>query len=169
MKKLLLALCLTLMGTGAFAQDYYDSAEGGDWGVGFGLTMGSGSGFTDFGFQLPKLMYYFTGHTRAEFTYEYFIKKDYTTVWDVNLNVHPYVIPMKYGLSVYPVAGLTFVHTKVAAPDYDTERDGHFGFNIGGGLQYDITESIFANFEAVYQYVNDFDRAHFALGIVYRF
>lgn len=168
MKKLLLALCLTLMGTGAFAQDYYDEAEGGDWGVGFGLTMGVRNEYSNFGFQLPKLMYYFTSHTRAEFTYEYYMKKKNTTVWDVNLNIHPYVIPMKYGLSVYPVAGLTFVHSKWHY-EGETERDGHFGFNIGGGMQYDIAENIFANFEAVYQYVNDFDRAHFALGIVYRF
>jgi len=169
MKKLLLTLCLALVGTGAFAQDYYDEAEGGDWGVGFGLAMGTGDGYTDFGFQLPKLMYYFTGRTRAEFTYEYFMEHKNTTVWDINLNVHPYVIPMKMGLSVYPIAGLTFLHSKWSMEDYDTVRDGHFGFNIGGGLQYDINETFFANFEVVYQYVNDFDRCHMSAGIVYRF
>ncbi|MBP5770393.1 MAG: outer membrane beta-barrel protein [Bacteroidaceae bacterium] len=165
MKKFVLSLCLALMSVGTYAQEYYDEgAAAGDWGLGFGINMGFGSGITNFGIQIPKVQYYFASRTRAEFSFDYFMKTKETVDWDIALNIHPYIVPIKdTGLHIYPLAGITFMHRKILSENF-----GRLGFNIGGGVQYDITEKIYVNFEAKYLYVNDFDHGGFNLGIAYR-
>lgn len=178
MKRILFTICMALMSAGAFAQNYYEELsepEAGDWGVGFGIAMGTGSGITNFGMCLPKIQYYFHPNVRVEFSFDYFFKKDYITDWDLNLNVHPYVIPMKYGMHIYPIVGLTFTHRHwsddipLIPGEIKHGDEGRIGLNIGGGFQYDITENISAIYEVKYQYVEDYDRCGMNLGMVFRF
>ncbi len=176
MKKFMMALCVALVSMGASAQEYYEEGPAaGDWGVGMDLVMGSGSGLTNFGVS-PKIQYYLAPSFRMETAFTYFIETKHTIDWDLNLNFH-FLIPMKYGLSIYPVLGATFLHRNVSFTSINAEgiafddnnNEGRFGLNAGVGVQYDIAPDIYADLEFKYQYVSDFDRANIHIGIGYRF
>ena len=168
MKRFLLSICVALMSLGTFAQDYqnyyYDEAEAGDWGIGFGLNLGFGAGVTNFGIQVPRLQYYFHSRVRAEAAFNYFFKAKETTDWNIDIDVHPYVVPMKYGLHVYPVVGLALWHRKTL-----DDKFFRVGANLGVGFQYDITENISANIQYKYMVTNDFGHSIFNIGMIYRF
>ncbi|MBO4800567.1 MAG: porin family protein [Bacteroidaceae bacterium] len=166
MKKFMLALCLSFVSLGTFAQEYYDdSAAAGDWAVGLNIPFTFGDD-THLGFG-PKLQYYATQALRLEASFDYYLEANERIDWDLNFNLH-YLIPAKYGISIYPVVGMTFLHrhwTFDGAPG----DSGSLGLNIGIGAQYDVTSNIFVNYECKYQYVNNHDRANMCVGIGFRF
>ena len=186
MKKLMTLFCVALMSVGAFAQEYYEEeemgAQAGDWAVGLNLDMGFGDSYVNFGIT-PKIQYYVTDAFRPEISFDYFIEKKHLSVWDININFH-YLIHMKYGIYVYPILGATFQHTHetydlpvvdattglpTGKTEKSTDNTGRFGLNAGAGVQYDITPQLYANLELKYQYVKDFGRGIFQIGIGYRF
>lgn len=175
MKKVIMALCFAMTSTMVSAQEFFGSdAAPGDWGVGMNIVMGTGR-LTNFGLN-PKLQYYCTSALRVETSFSYFVEKHDIIDWDLNLNFH-YVIPMKYGFSVYPVIGATFLHRNISFTNYhsngtpfeDSDNYGRFGLNAGVGFQYDISPEVYVDYEIKYQYVGDFDRCNMHIGICYRF
>ena len=168
-------LCVALVSLTASAQDYFGEPEAGDWGVGMNIVMASGGRLTNFGIN-PKLQYYVMSAFRVETSFSYFVEKKETIDWDLNLNFH-YVVPMKYGFSVYPVLGATFLHRNISFTNYrtdgvpfeDAENYGRIGLNAGVGVQYDISPELYTDLEIKYQYVSDFDRCNMHIGICYRF
>ncbi len=116
-------------------------------------------------------------------------------MWDMNLNAH-YLIPLGDKLKVYPLAGLSFTNWKSDIKwevdddfgddyfdddyfdddDFDDDDDdlgswseSKFGLNVGGGLQYDLTDKLIFNAEAKYQFISDFDQFVFSVGLAYKF
>ena len=167
MKKFLLTLCVALMSVGASAEEFYTEPEAGDWAVGFGFNLGAGAGVTNFGLQIPKLQYYFAPRVRAEAAFNYFFKAKDVIDWNVDLDIHPYVVPMKYGLHVYPVVGIAA--WKRQDKELDNEHHFRVGANFGAGFQYDITENIYANIQYKYMVTNYNSHGILNLGIAYRF
>ncbi len=171
MKRFLMTICAAVLSLGMFAQDYYYSneseAEGGDWAIGFGFNLGFGApsplggNVTNFGIQVPRLQYYFASRVRAELAFNYYFKSKSCTDWNVDLDIHPYVLPMKYGLHVYPVVGLALWKR--------TDVSIHVGANVGAGFQYDITDRISANLQFKYMITNDYGHGVLNIGIAYRF
>jgi len=163
-----MTICAAVLSFGSVcAQNYedYSEAEAGDWAIGAGLNLASGKSITNFGFQLPRLQYYFHSNIRVEASFNYFFKSKECIDWDIDLDVHPYIFPMKYGLHVYPVVGLAFWHRKQT----EIEKNwGRVGVNIGAGFQYDITERLFCNLQYKYFITNDFSHSNFNVGIAYR-
>jgi len=92
-------------------------------------------------------------------------------LWDFNVNAH-YLFPISgTQLTVYPLAGLGFTgfRGKVGS---ESNTETRFGFNLGGGLDFPITETITLNFEARYKLVadSDFKNLYFiGLGAAFRF
>ena len=169
MKKFLLTLCVALMGMNASAEEFDDSAEAGDWAIGFGFNLGAGAeSVTNFGLQIPKLQYYFASRVRAETSFNYYFRTKRVTDWNIDIDIHPYIVPMKYGLHVYPIAGLAIWKRKDTRVD-DNQHHFRVGANLGAGFQYDITENIFANFQYKYMITNDYGHSVLNLGIAYRF
>ncbi len=166
----MLSICVALISMGVNAQEYYEDVnEGpvaGDWAIGLNIDMGFGDSFVNFGIT-PKIQYYVTSAFRPEVSFDYFIEKDNWSIWDINVNFH-YLIHMKYGLYVYPVLGATFQHNHFSYLG-SSNNEGRFGLNAGAGFQYDITPELYANLEMKYQYVKDYGRGIFQLGIGYRF
>lgn len=198
MKKFMLTLCVALMSVGAFAADeYYDEeAKAGDWGVGINIAMGTRNPVVNIGMG-AKVQYYITDALRSEASYNGFFKRSHITFWDVNLNLH-YVFPMKYGLAIYPIVGVTFLHGhyknegRIEELQYDfwrqfigesdnhyNDREGSIGFNIGAGVQYAITPNLYANVEGIFKYAGSKDlgpysaeigpRFQTTVGVTYRF
>lgn len=176
MKKLLLTLCLTLIGTGAFAQKF-DEPESGDWVLGLNIPTTWGDK-VHLGIQ-PKVQFYATSRFRMEASFGYYFKAKERIDWDLNFNFH-YTIPIKdTGLWIYPIVGVQFLHRhytyakdikeELESAGEDMADHGRVGLNIGAGLQYDIEEHLFVNAELKYTYTNDYDRGNLLIGIGYRF
>ena len=109
MKKIMMIAAMMLLSVGAFAQ------EAGKMAIGVNGAYGIASNYKTFGVG-AKFQYAITDDFRAEASGTYFFKKDYTSAWDANLNVH-YVIPISEGLNVYPLVGATVFGVKVDASD----------------------------------------------------
>ena len=145
-----------------------------------------------------KIQYYLTDALRSEVSYNGFFKSSHITYWDLNLNLH-YVFNMKYGLAIYPIVGVTFVHghykNNERIEELETnfweqflfgttdkmynDREGSIGFNVGAGIQYAIIPNLYANIEGVFKYAGTKDlgpynaqigpRFQTTVGLTYRF
>ena len=147
----------------------------GDMAAGVNVAYGTKDGFSNFGIG-AKFQYNLSDAIRIEPSATYFFKKDYTKMWDANVNIH-YLFNVAEKFTVYPLAGVSLVGMK-AEVDLDfgvmdfgevSASETKFGANLGGGAQYWLTESFALNFEVKYQLVSDFDRPVFSLGGVVKF
>lgn len=174
MKKIFLTLCITLVSMGVFAQK-------GEKAVGVNLFYGTEISSLGIG---AKGQYNLTDAIRVEAGFDYFLKKDGVSMWDINLNAH-YLFPIAEKFKVYPLVGLAYGHYKLDVgdmkemsgdyyDDVDIDIDysvstGKIGVNLGAGVQYDINSKWAVNFEVKYQLISNFDQAALGLGLAYKF
>ena len=178
MKKLMMIAAMMLMSVGAFAQ------EAGRMAIGANASYGFASNYKTFGLG-AKFQYCITEDFRAEASGDYFFKKDYTSAWDVNLNVQ-YLIPISEGFYVYPFVGPTVFGVKVdfdipsqhvsyGGQTYEVEgysasgSETRFGVNAGAGIEYFLNDNFKVNAEAKYQYTKDSDWPVISVGVAYVF
>ena len=170
MKKLFIICLLAFIGLNVQAQTKSDKAAG------VNISYGTKDGFSNFGIG-AKFQYNFTDAIRIEPSATYFFKKDYTSMWDVNVNLH-YLFSVADKFTIYPLAGVSLVGVSVDIPTieyggYEIEggsaSESKFGFNLGAGAQYWVTETLGLNLDIKYQIVSDFDRPIFSLGAAYKF
>ena len=161
MKKLFIIALMVFVGMSVQAQSVK-----GDMAAGVNLAYGTKDGFSNFGLG-AKFQYNFTDALRIEPSATYFLKKDLVSMWDVNVNLH-YLFTVAEKFQLYPLAGASLVGMKA---DYGigSASETKFGFNVGGGAQYWVTETLGLNLDIKYQIVSDFDRLVFSLGGVYKF
>ncbi len=188
MKKLFLTMCVALVSVVA-------SAQQGEKAVGVNLSYGTEISNLGIGI---KGQYGLTDAIRLEAGFDYFLKKDDATFWNINLNAH-YLFPLAEKIKVYPLAGLTYAHVSTsydADADYekyvqyckewgqpieskeeyfadgeygDGGSDSKIGVNLGAGIQYDLNSKWAVNFEVKYQLISDFNQAVVGLGVAYKF
>lgn len=172
MKKLFLTLAVALICVCAQAQVKGD--------VGVGLNLSYGTEISNIGIGV-KGQYNFTDAIRGEVSFDYFLKKDATKMWDINVNAH-YLFSVAEKFKVYPLVGLTYAN---CSWDYDhcdlmqgyegdedtsgSGSDGRFGVNLGAGASYDTTSKIAINFEIKYQIISNYNQVVFGIGAAYRF
>ncbi|MBR5037803.1 MAG: porin family protein [Prevotella sp.] len=157
MKKFLMIACMVLFSTSMFAQQ-------GAMYVGGNLNYGMHSDYKNIGVGV-KAQYEFIQNLRAEASANYFFKKDYCSMWDINANLH-YLFRVSDKFAIYPLAGLTVLGTDVDVLGVSAS-DSDFGFNVGGGIEFPITDAIKINAEAKYQIVDDWDRPVLSVGIAF--
>lgn len=166
MKKMFIIALMAFIGMSVQAQSVK-----GDMAAGVNLAYGTKDGFSNFGIG-AKFQYNLSDAIRIEPSATYFLKKDYTKMWDVNVNFH-YLFNVAEKFTVYPLAGVSLVGVKFDFGDFDfgevSASDTKFGANLGAGAQYWLTESFALNFDVKYQIVSDFDRPVFSLGGVVKF
>lgn len=160
MKKLMLIGCMLLASVAMFAQK-------GTMGVGLNLNYGLHSDFKNLGVG-AKYQYEFIDHLRGEASFNYYFKKDYTTQWDMDINLHYVFRPGSSGIGIYPLVGLGFLHTAVDVYGI-TASSTDLGLNLGAGAEYPITDHIKLNAEFKYQIVSDWNRPVIGIGATYVF
>jgi outer membrane protein X len=142
--------------------------EKGDMAAGAGLTLGMGDRFTNYGLG-AKFQYSVLDALRLEGAFTYFLKKDYTTMWDLSVNGH-WLFPVGDKMTVYPLAGLGILNYGI-----DLGLGGlgastsDFAFNLGGGLDLKLTDQLIFNVEAKYKISDYWDRMLLSAGLAYRF
>ena len=109
-KTLFMFAALVMLATSASAQfsnskSSRASSDDSRGAIGVNVTYGTEVGSVGFG---VKGQYRFIDQFRGEAAFEYFLKKDNVSAWDVNVNLH-YLIPVANNLKVYPLAGVTYM------------------------------------------------------------
>lgn len=172
MRKLFLTAVIALLSIGAYAQKgqtylggqlaYPTDIES------LGIGVKGGYGITD--------------AIRAQATFDYFLKKNNVSWWDLNLDVH-YLFPLGNNIKVYPLAGLTYlrgsvdgvtqtVNTQdgsVTVGSNESYSDGNLGLNLGGGFQYDLTDKLVLNAEVKFQIIKNTNQGVISAGLAYKF
>ena len=150
--------------------------EPGKMAIGANLNYGMHKDYKNIGFG-AKFQYNITDAIRGEASGNYFLKKDYMNVWDVNLNFH-YLIPVGESCKIYPLVGVTLMGVKVEVPSFTYEgitygggsaSDTSVGVNAGAGIEYYLSESFKLNLEAKYQYTKNCDWPVISIGAAYCF
>lgn len=160
-----------------------------------GVNLGYGTEISNLGIG-AKFQYGITDAIRTEASFNYFLKKDGASMWDVNVNAH-YLFPIVDRFKVYPLLGLTYANCKAdmgwsndamtpeeiqdlidagiindaseVTGETSSASEGKFGVNLGAGIQYDLSNKIAINFEVKYQLIKDFNQAVFGVGVAYKF
>ena len=136
-------------------------------GFAYGTITADGGSFSNFGIG-AKFQYSFTDHIRVEPAFTYYLKKNYLSMWDFMANVH-YIFPMANDkLNIYPLAGLGVLGAKASALGFSASTT-NFGINLGGGVEYKLTESIALGAEIKYQIVSDYGHLGLQIGATYLF
>lgn len=159
-------MCIALVSVCSYAQQGTTAA---------GVYGAFGSENSNFGLG-AKVQYGILDALRAEASFDYFFKKDYLTNMNASLNVH-YLIPISEKFRVYPLAGVSYIYWKA---DYEgavddalygdvDDSESKIGFNLGAGVEYDLTDKLSIFAEGRYQFVSDFDQAVIGVGLTYKF
>ena len=195
MKKVILALCIGLIGAvSAFAQEGRMAAG---LNIGVAPSLESGMSVTNFGLGL-KFQYNITDPIRVEADVDYWFKSKEISVFDISANVH-YLFNVTDKFKIYPLIGIGYANIHVSGPSFDmpeidipnipgvdlsdledmykdledmadtSSNASRFLFNLGVGADYDITDNLTANFEIKYQYLKDFNRMPISIGVAYKF
>lgn len=149
--------------------------EQGDMAVGGNVVIGVGDSFTNYGLG-AKFQYNVTSPLRLEGSFTYFLKKDYVTMWDLSLNAH-WLFPIAENIAVYPLAGIGLLNSGV---DIDlglgelgiadvSSSQSDLVFNLGGGIDYRLTNKLILNAEVKYKISDLWDRSVISVGLAYKF
>ena len=149
--------------------------------VGAHFTGGFGSGLTNCGLG-AKLQLNFLHPLRLEGSFTSFIRNKNVSMFDVSLNAH-WLAFLTDKFCIYPLAGAGYYLTNLHVPDtkyggLETDDDvislseWKVCANLGGGLDFYLTDVIILNFEAKYKYlkyINDASRINISFSIAYLF
>ena len=98
--------------------------------------------------------------------------------WDINANLH-YLFNITDEFTAYPLGGLGLGSIKATTELRDpftgqvvyasSTSDTKLGFNVGGGVDYQIADDLYLNGEVKYQIISGYSQAVLSAGIVYKF
>ena len=157
MKRVFLAMFVALISICASAQKGTSA---------LGVNLSYGTEIENIGIGV-KGQYFLTDALRAEASFDYFLKKDHLSMWDINLNLH-YLFEVASNAYVYPLAGIGYTSWKASAFGYSA-TDNKIAINLGGGFQYDFTETIFFDVEGKYQIIDNLDQFVIGVGVGFKF
>lgn len=165
MRKILFALLLAITAVSA-------RADVGEFALGVQTVYGTDSKAPGIGLHLK---YNFRYHLRTNWSTNYNFKRHGVQSVDSNFDFN-YLFYIGEKVRIYPLAGLMarvwFWKDRytIGTEEYaDSDSDGRFGVNGGGGIDYVINDHFIVNAEAKYQYLKDADQVHCSIGVSYVF
>ncbi|MDR1680648.1 MAG: porin family protein [Prevotellaceae bacterium] len=178
-----MAMMLTIVAASAVT---VAAQEKGDMAAGVNFAVGMGDELTNFGFG-AKFQYNVIAPLRLEGVFTYFLPKtegvegiaeSKTSMWDLSVNAH-YLFPLGEKVAVYPLAGVGILGVtssvemdlgEFGGGDADmSASSSDFGVNLGGGIDFKLTEVLILNAEAKYKIGGDFNRFIISAGVAYKF
>jgi outer membrane protein X len=155
MKKLMMIACMMLFSTAMFA-------EKGDMWLGGGFSYGLSSDYKNFGIGV-KGQYELLEKFRADAMVDYFFRHEDVSFFDINLNAQ-YLLG-EDDFHYYPLAGFCFLgHSENALGFPSTFK---FGFNVGGGAEYNFSDKFKVYGELNYQIVSGWGRVIPSIGVMF--
>lgn len=150
------------------------NAESGEWAVGGQVVYGTKAETAGIGLHVKNCL---TDAFRASLSSNYYFKHAGVTAFDVNLEGN-YLFDLSEKVRVYPLAGVVMGiwHADGVDVSYggmhlgvDGQTDSKFGANLGGGIDYLVSEHLGLNAEVKYQIISHASQAVFSIGASYRF
>jgi outer membrane protein X len=167
-KTAIVAIAVLTMNVAAYAQEKGDMAVGGNF------VLGSGDSFSNYGIG-AKFQYNVMNPLRLEASFTYFLKKDYITMWDLSVNAQ-WLFSLGDMINVYPLAGVGLLNYGYdldlglgAYGIHDSASTTDFAFNLGGGIDFKLTEKLILNAELKYKLSGEWNRLLLSVGLAYRF
>ncbi|MDR1583903.1 MAG: porin family protein [Prevotellaceae bacterium] len=170
-KVAIVVIAIATMSVAANAQDKGDMAIGGN------LATGMGDELNNFGLG-AKFQYNVLKPLRLEGSATYFfprnqyvsnLSKSSLSMWDFSANGH-YLVPVSDKCTLYPLAGLSVL--VVNSVTKSIERGGRYrnstseaGLNLGGGVDFKLSNNIILNAEMKYKIGNMWDRFILSAGL----
>lgn len=171
-----MTLCAALITLGA-------SAQKGEQNVGAHVLYGTDASNIGIGVKYQNNI---TDAIRLEAVGNYYLKTDGFSMFDVNVNGH-YLFPLSDKLTVYPLVGINYTHWKQesfidfefgeewsewlgedANEKYDVDiKDSSIGLNIGGGVQYKLSDKVRIGAELKYQTISGASTAVIGAGVTF--
>lgn len=182
-KTLFMFAALVMLATNASAQfsnskSSKASSDDSKWAVGVNVLYGTEIESVGFGVKGQRN---YAKAFRGELSFAYFLGKNDMSAWNINVNLH-YLFPLSQNIKVYPLAGLGYAYGNNYAKKIETGEDfasafasggltaaGKFCTNLGGGIDFDISDSWIINFEGKYQYIKNQSQGVFSVGAAYKF
>ena len=168
MKKILL---LFVMATAMLMAN----AESGEWAVGGQLVYGTKAETLGIGLHAKNCL---TDAIRASLSSNYYFKHDGVSAFDVNLEGN-YLFNVGEKVRLYPLAGVVLGIWHADARDVlmfgapgvhiDGQTDTKVGANVGGGIDFLLTDHLGLNAEVKYQIISHASQVVFGIGASYRF
>ena len=159
-KMAIIVIAAITMSVAAYSQSQGDKAVGGN------LVIGSGDSYTNVGIG-AKFFYNVTDPIRLAGEFDYFLKKDYLSMWDLSVYGH-YLFPVADQVAVYPSVGLGIVGAKVSFGGY-SDSNSEFAFSLGGGADYELSSNLTLNGELRIKLIDGGNRLNIAIGLAYKF
>ncbi len=158
MKKLLFIVFVALISLNANAQKGTKA---------IGLNLGYGTDIESLNIGV-KGLYGITDNVEGEASFTYFLENEGAQMWNISADAH-YLFPLQDKLTVYPLAGLSYIHVGFDCGGILSASDSKLGFDLGGGIRYDMTDNIALNAELKYQFVSLYDQLLLSVGVAYKF
>lgn len=155
MKKLMMAALLALTTLMA-------SAEVGDMSLGVQFNYASKNSMIGLGANYEIEVF---RNVRLEPEFIYYFENKHISNYNVNLNVH-YLIPTSSSVTIYPLAGFSFVSFKEHQTDITTNR---YGANVGIGFDYRINPHFTFYTEERFHIIKNWNESVTSLGLRYNF
>jgi len=132
----------------------------GDWGIGGSFLIAVDAGYTLFGIG-ARLLYNASNVVRLEGSFAYFFSTQETilgidvsaSIWELNFNTH-FLVPLGDNVVFYPLAGFGVLGAVARASGFGQtvrESQNYFCINLGGGLDFRISEVVRFNIEPRYK------------------
>ena len=165
-KMAIIVIAVVVMSMTVNAQSQGDKAVGGN------LVIGAGDSYTNVGIG-AKFLYNVTDPIRLAGEFDYFLKKDYVSMWDLSVYGH-YLFPVADQVLLYPLVGLGMVGSSYKYPSsvwYEaySGSDSNFAFTLGGGADYELSSNLSLNGELRLKLVDGSNRLNIAIGLAYKF
>ncbi len=149
-------------------------AESGEWAVGGQVVYGTKAETAGIGLHVKNCL---TDALRASLSSNYYFKHSGVTAFDVNLEAN-YLFGVGEKVRVYPLAGVVLgiwhadgVNVSYGGMNFgvDGQNNTKFGANLGGGVDYLVSEHLGLNAEVKYQIISHASQVVFGIGASYRF
>ncbi len=150
------------------------NAEGGEWAAGGQVVYGTKAETAGIGLHLKHC---FTDAIRANLSSNYYFKHQGVNAFDVNLEAN-YLFSVGEKVRLYPLAGVVLgiwhadgVNVSYGGLDFgvDGQTDSKFGGNVGGGIDFPLSDHWGLNAEVKYQMISHASQVVFGVGASYRF
>ena len=159
-----MTLCVALITLGA-------SAQKGEQNVGAHVLYGTDASNIGIGVKYQNNI---TDVIRLEAVGDYYLKTDGFSMFDVNVNGH-YLFPLSDKVIAYPLVGINYTSWKQDYIEYGDEeehwspevKDSSIGLNLGGGIQYKLTDKIRMGAELKYQTISGASTAVIGVGVTF--
>ena len=140
MKKILMVVCAMMFSVASFAQVGKSTASVHfDYMIDSPNNIGIGANYG----------YEFAQNVRGVAEFNYFLKKDHVSYWNVEVNAN-YLFRLASAFTLYPLAGIDLLGCKVG--DYS---DSKLGLNLGVGAEYQLSNNLALKLE--YNYKTQYD------------